>query len=133
MTRRNVTKAHGELAVFGKCRDLIEYTLKITNNTKRFPKKMRFTLTNRIQDCAIELYKCLLYANEIYPKSKEEQIERTNLQRKALTHCKELLFYIDLSLKQDYITFKTVEYWSKLVTDVKFMTAKWMKVDKQRF
>ena len=29
---------------------LIDYTLDLTDNTKHFPKKVRFTIVNRIQD-----------------------------------------------------------------------------------
>lgn len=133
MSRRYINKEPHELSVFAKCRDLIAYTLQITNNTKRFPKKVRFTITNRIQDKAILLYECLLEANEIYPKNEKEKYEREKLQRHALTLCKELLFLIDLSFRRNYINERSCEYWTKLVLNVKYMTAKWMKVDKGRF
>ena len=71
--------------MFSKCRDLITYTLRITNNTKRFPKKVRFTITNRIQDKVISLYECLLEANEIFPRNEKEKYEREKLQRRVLT------------------------------------------------
>lgn len=133
MNRRTVIKEPNELAVFAKCRDLISYTLNITNNTKRFPKKVRFTITNRIQDKVISLYEYLLEANEIFPRNDQEKYKREQLQRHALTLCKELLFLIDLSFQQHFINAKSCEYWTKLVLNVKYMTAKWMKVDKERF
>lgn len=133
MSRQIVNKEPHELAVFAKCRDLITYTLKITNNTKRFPKKVRFTITNRIQDKAISLYECLLEANEIFPRSEKEKYEREQLQRHALTLCKELLFLVDLSFQSGYINARSCEYWTNLILNVKYMTAKWMKVDKGRF
>ena len=133
MNRRRVNKQSNELAVFAKCRDLITYTLNITNNTKRFPKKVRFTITNRIQDQVIDLYESLLVANEIYPRNESERYEREKMQRKALTQCKVLLFLIDLSFQRKFINERSCEYWTKLVLNVKYMTAKWMKVDKQRF
>lgn len=112
-----------ELAVFARARDLISYTLRITNNPERFPKKVRFTITNRIQDKVITLYECLLEANEI-PRDNPERI---NLQRKALILCKNLLFLVDLSFEQGYISPQSVEHWSKLILNVKRMTAQWMQ------
>lgn len=112
-----------ELAVFAKTRDLITYTLRITNNPERFSKKIRFTITNRIQDKVITLYECLLEAGEI-PK---DNPERVNLQGKALVLCKNLLFLVDLSLEQGYINPQSAEHWSKLILNVKRMTAQWMQ------
>lgn len=133
MNRRTVNKKPNELAVFAKCRDLISYTLQVTNNTKRFPKKARFTFTNRIQDKTLLLYENLLEANEIFPKNEQEKREREKLQRRVLVLCKELLFLIDLSFQQQYINAKSCEHWTKLVLNVKYMTAKWMSIDKKRF
>lgn len=133
MQRRMVNKEDSEMAVFSKCRDLITHTLQMTNNTKRFPKSMRFTLVNRMQDKVISLYEFILEANEIYPRNASQKEKRAEKQRLALTYCKELLFYVDLSLQQGYINEKSAEYWTKLILNVKFLTAKWMKVDQQRF
>lgn len=133
MQRRMINKEDSEMAIFSKCRDLITHTLQMTNNTKRFPKSMRFTLVNRMQDKVLSLYEFILEANEIFPRSAIQKEKRLDKQRLALTYCKELLFYVDLSLQQGYINAQSAEYWTKLILNVKFLTAKWMKVDQQRF
>lgn len=133
MQRRLVNKQESEMAVFSKCRDLIKHTFVMTNNTKRFPKSMRFTLVNRMQDKVLNLYECILEANEIFPRNLSQKERRLELQRLALTYCKESLFYVDLSLEQGYINAQSAEHWTKLILNVKFLTAKWMKVDQQRF
>ena len=107
-----------------KCKDLIKHTFTITNSTERFPKKYRFTLVNRIQDKAVDIYECALEANEFK--------ERQRLQAKAMTYCKELLFFIELSHEQGFISTSSCEYWSKLVLDVKYMLAAWKKRDRAR-
>ena len=43
---------HGELTIICKAKDLVNHTLQLTNNTKLFPKKVRFTLCQRIGVCA---------------------------------------------------------------------------------
>ena len=110
--------------------NLIDYTLDLTDNTKHFPKKARFTLVNRIQDHVLSIYEKLLAANEIYPiRSAEDKARRLTLQRDALTACKMLLFFIELSKKRGYIDKGTFEYWTKITLDVKFMAAAWYKAE----
>ena len=58
-------KEPSEFNVIVKCKDLIKHTFTITNSTERFPKKYRFTLVNRIQDKAVDIYECALEANEV--------------------------------------------------------------------
>ena len=125
-------KEASEFNVIVKCKDLVKHTFTITNSTERFPKKYRFTLVNRIQDRAIDIYECALEANELNLLDAQERAERQKLQAKALTYCKELLFFIELSHEQGFITSSSCEYWSKLACDCKYMIAAWKKRDKAR-
>lgn len=52
-----------ELTVFTKVQDLIEYSLSITD---KFPKKVRFTVTSRIQNTSLDIYNFLIEANETF-------------------------------------------------------------------
>lgn len=125
-TRKNYQrKANGNespLHVLPVASKLIDYTLDLTDNTKHFPKKVRFTIVNRIQDHVLSIYEKLLAANEIYPiQNEEDKARRLSLQRDALTACKMLLFFIELSKKRGYIDTGTFDYWTKITLDVKFM------------
>lgn len=75
-------KEPSEFNVIVKCKDLIKHTFTITNSTERFPKKYRFTLVNRIQDKAVDIYECALEANELNlldaQEFKERSCERVN-------------------------------------------------------
>ena len=51
---------------------------------------------------------------------------------KAITYCDEMLFYIELSMKLNIINTKSMEYWSKMVKDIKHMTIAWRKKDRGR-
>ena len=79
-TRKNYQrKANGNespLHVLPVASKLIDYTLDLTDNTKHFPKKVRFTIVNRIQDHVLSIYEKLLAANEIYPIQNEEDKAR---------------------------------------------------------
>jgi hypothetical protein len=131
-TRRNYQrKKNGNdspLHVLPVVADLIDYTLNLTDNAKHFPKKVRFTIVNRIQERVLSIYENLLEANEIFPiRNDSDKAKRLELQRAALTDCKLLLFYVELSKKRGYIDTGTFEYWTKKVLDVKYMSAAWYK------
>lgn len=121
-----------EFNVIVKCKDLVKHTFAITNSTERYPKKYRFTLVNRIQDKVIEIFECALEANELDLRDAQEYRERQKLQAKALTYCKELLFFIELSHEMTFISTSSCEYWSKIAVEVKYMIAAWKKRDKAR-
>ena len=122
--------AENELQVILKAKDLAEHTLRLTSNCNRYPKKYRFSLVDKIQNKALEIYEYLYEANRTDLKLYGR--ERSELQTKAITQCDELLFYIELSYKLNIINDRSMGYWSKMVTDVKHMAIKWRSKDKER-
>lgn len=85
-----------------------------------------------MQNRVIDIYECLLEANELNLNIQQERQQRQELQAKALTYCKELLFFIELSFEMNFISAGSCEHWSKMTLDVKYMTTAWKKRDKQR-
>lgn len=71
-----------ELRVILKAKELAKHTLIITSNCNRYPKKYRFSLVDKMQNKALEIYEHLYEANRtdlrLYPK------ERSELQTKAI-------------------------------------------------
>ncbi len=111
--------AQKEMTVFVKAKDLIKYTFQMTNSTKRFPKKTRFTIVNRMQNLALDIYSKLLKANELpIPQRKPLQID-------ILSDIKILLFLIELS-QGKHISEKQCAVWVNKALDVKYLTAAWM-------
>ena len=119
-----------ELRVILKAKELAKHTLIITSNCNRYPKKYRFSLVDKMQNKALEIYEHLYEANRtdlrLYPK------ERSELQTKAITKCDELLFYIELSMELNIINNKSTEYWSKMVSDINHMAIAWRTKYKER-
>lgn len=122
--------AETKLKVVLKAEELAEHTLRVTSNCNRYPKKWRFSLVDKMQNKSLEIYEYLHEANRTDLKLYGR--ERSELQTKAITHCDELLFYIELSQKLNIINTKSMEYWSKMVTDVKHMAIAWRSKDKER-
>ena len=119
-----------DLQVILKAKDLAEHTLRITSNCNRYPKKYRFSLVDKMQIKSMEIYESLMEANRTDIKAYKR--ERSELQTKAITYCDELLFYIELSFKLNIINEKSMEYWSKMVSDIKHMAIAWRTKDKGR-
>lgn len=122
--------AETELKVILKVKDLAEHTLRVTSNCNRYPKKYRFSLVDKMQNKSLEIYEYLYEANRTDLKLYGR--ERSELQTKAITHCDELLFYIELSHKLNIINVNSMEYWSKMVSDIKHMAIAWRTTDKKR-
>lgn len=123
----------GELTIIGKAKDLVNHTLTVTNNTKLFPKKVRFTICQRMQNISLQILHDILAANEIYPDNRLKMEQRLDLQKKVLTNCKVFLSLLDIALEQGYVDIRRCEYWTGLTTDVKNMAAAWRKKDAERF
>ena len=118
-----------DLKVIIKSKELAVHTIKITSNCNKFPKKYRFTLCDRMQNKSMDIYELLLEANRTHISNLKS---RNELQTKAITNCDKLLFYIEMCLQLNIIQPNSAEYWSKLVSDIKFMTIKWRTTDKER-
>lgn len=122
--------AETELKVILKAKDLAEHTLRVTSNCNRYPKKFRFSLVDKMQNKSLNIYEALMEANRT--DLKDYKRDRLELQTKAITYCDEMLFYIELSYKLNIINDKSMEYWSKMVSDIKHMAISWRSKDKER-
>lgn len=118
-----------KLDVIVKTIDLMQYTLTITSNRKRYPVK-HLILIRRIQERCMDIYENLLNANRLHVVNFKQ--ERLNLQTKAISCCDQLSCYVEISMKMNLIGMKTVEYWQKQIEDVKYMTIAWRSKDQKR-
>lgn len=133
MSARVRDRRVSELLVVVKAKEMAIYTIRVTNNEKNFPKRYRFSVTNKIQDKAMEIVENLIEANEFYPKSETEYNYRRLKQQKAMACCRSLLTMLDMSKELFAINSKKTEYWTRQIFDVRNLTAAWLKKDKQRF
>mgnify|MGYP002763408422 FL=1 len=122
--------ANEDLQVIIKAKQLAKHTLIVTSNVRRYPKKFRFSLVDKMQNKSLEIHDKLFEANRT--DLKDYKRERLELQTKAITYCDELLFYIELSYELNIINSGSMEAWSKMVTDIKHMTIAWRTKDRNR-
>ena len=115
--------ADTDLKVIIKSKELAVHSFKLTSNCNRYPKKYRHSLVDKIQIKSLEIYETLFEANRINNvKNKELRCETIT---KAITYCDELLFFIELSMNLDLLNDNSAAYWSKMVSDVKYMAIAW--------
>ncbi len=119
-----------ELKVILKAKELAKHTLQVTSNANRYPKKWRFSLVDKMQNKALEIYEKLHEANRT--DIRDYKRERLELQTKAITYCDQLLYYIEMSNELNILNEKSMEYWSKMVCDVKRMAIAWRTKDRER-
>lgn len=119
-----------ELRVILKAKELATHTLRLTSNANRYPKKYRFLLVDKMQNKSMEIYEMLFEANRT--DIRDYKRDRLELQTKAITYCDELLFYIEMSHDLNILNAKSMEYWSKMVSDVKHMAIAWRTKDRKR-
>ena len=91
--------AETELKVILKAKELAEHTLRVTSNCNRYPKKYRFSLVDKMQNKALEIYEYLYEAN------------RTDLKQYlkwCLSNIEEMVSSLGLSLngKTQIVPFK---------------------------
>jgi hypothetical protein len=130
MGLQNTQPKQGEFQIITKAKDLVKHTFAMTTD-KRYPKKYR-ALTVRLYDRTLEIFECISEANELDVFDAREFAERQRLQKRALTLCKTVLFFIELSQERGCIGIESCQYWTKFVLDVKYMTAKWTKQERDR-
>lgn len=121
-----------DLLVVQKAKALMEYTFTITNSENRFPKKIRYTLVQRLQDITLDIVQKLIEANDVGTFTEESKKERRSKQREAITLCKIMYVLIELSYNRNYISGHSMAVWSKHTQDVKTLTAAWIKSDNKK-
>lgn len=121
--------AETELKVIVKAKTLAVHSFKLTSNCNRYPKKYRHSLVDQIQIKSLEIHNTLLEANRINNQTRREA--RCEMITQAITYCDELQFYIELSMELGLLSDSSAAYWSKMVSDVKYMSIAWRKKERQ--
>lgn len=115
--------ADTDLKVIVKAKELATHSFRLTSNCNRYPKKYRHSLVDKIQIKSLEIYETLLEANRI--NNVTNKFLRCETITRAITYCDEMLFYIELSMNLSLLNKQSAAYWSKMVSDVKFMSIAW--------
>ncbi len=109
-----------DLPVFVKWLDFLEWLLPVT---EKFPKRVRFTFSDRINCLALDIVEDLVEAR--YTKNKQEHLRHANLRLEKLR------VLLRLSHKMRYLDYKRYEYAMRQINEVGKMLGGWMKQQTQ--
>ena len=121
--------AEQKLDVIVKAIKLMEYSMTVTSNRKRYPVKY-IQLVKRIQNNSMDIYEFLIEANRLNVIS--SKVGRLELQTKAIISCDKLSCFVELSMNLNIIGSNVVENWQKQIDDIKYMTIAWREKDRKR-
>ena len=121
--------ADTDLKVVVKAKELAVHSFKLTSNCNRYPKKYRHSLVDKIQIKSIDIFEALMEANRT--SNITDKRNRCEQITKAITYCDELMFLIELSMELGLLADNSGSYWSKMVSDVKYMSIAWRTKEKR--
>lgn len=121
--------ANNKFDIIDKVVDLLDYTLMMTSNKKRYPPKYK-EIVRYIVRINLDIFDCLTDANDLDIKT--ERNRRIRLQTKGIHYCDKLSKLAELSYRHKLIGSDTLCNWQKRIGDVKYMTMAWRKSDKER-
>lgn len=114
--------------------ELCDYTLQITNTEKHFPKRYRWSITNRIVNTVIDIDDKLIQANAVFVREGDgSYLRRQTLQLEALELTYVLLRNIDRAYRRFGINSFNIDHWTGLITNLQRLIRGWYKKDKERY
>ena len=119
-----------EYLLGNRAKDLFIYTMQVSMNTNLFPKAVRFTFVQDLQNTAREIVKNIHAANECFFAT--EHRRRLELIKAVLDDCNYMLQLLEICVELSYIDLRRCKHWSDLVLNVKYMCAAWRKKDAER-
>lgn len=133
MSKLESNRTPGKYDVLQASKELAGYTLKLTMNEKHFPKRYRFSVTEKLNNKVIEIIDLLVMANELYPNSRIELERRLLWQKQARAACRSLMTLMEIAADTFGVNAGTLEHWTGQAADVRRHITAWIIADKERF
>ena len=126
-------RAESKMEFLNTAHELELQTIKMTMRENTIPKRYRYVLGRPLTDSARTLNQCIVYANGIFPKSKEEYELRRSHQKRALLEIQNMFELMRIATELLPIKSTVLEEWVKLVTLEETLLRKWIQADRQRY
>lgn len=127
-------RGEGELKVITVSGNLCDYTLQITNTEKHFPKRYRWSITNRIVQITMDIDDHLIHANSIFVRPDDDSLARwQRYQLEALELTYVLLRNIDRAYRRFGVGSFNAEHWTGLIRELQRLIRGWYNKDKERY
>jgi hypothetical protein len=103
-------------AIFVKWMEFLKWLLPVT---EKFPKRVRYSLANRIDNLALDMVEDLVEAQ--YTRNKQGILKRSNLRLEKLR------VLLRISCDQRHLSHQTYEYAMRSINEVGRMLGGWIK------
>lgn len=120
-TQHSNPNKNKELPIFVKWLEFLKWLLP---TLEKFPKKSRFTITNRIENMALDIVELLIEAK--YSKEKRPILRKINL------YLEKIRILLRISHEIKHISTKSYNFASKGINDVGIMLGGWIKQQEKR-
>ena len=112
---------NGELPVFVKWMEFLKWFLPVL---EKFPKKSRFTITNRVENMALDIVELLVEAR--YSREKRSLLKKTNL------YLEKIRILLRVSYEIKIMPTKSYNFASKNINEVGMMIGAWLRQQNKR-
>ena len=117
----NHSRKNEELSLFVKWLEFLKWFLP---TLEKFPKKSRFTITNRIENMALDIVEFLIEAK--YQREKRVVLKKVNLSLEKMR------VLLRISHDAKLISTKSYNFATKSINEVGMMLGGWLKQQKDR-
>lgn len=122
-----------DLEVYNLSIHLLTHAVKLYSNEKVIPKKLRYSLGNRILDSAYSVSVEIEFANSIYVKTKQEFIDRQAAQNRAIAHVNALLVGFDVLYRNIHTSERKMTHWTRLALEVRNLLRAWKNSEYSKY
>lgn len=126
-------RTEGKLAVAMNAKNLVLYTLHITDNEKEFPIGQNKDFIPKIRSLATDIFSKVWASNNILVNNEETKKKRLQLQQDACIDCNTLLPMIEIACALYHQPSKRLKYWTSLVVEVRNQIRAWRESDMKRY
>lgn len=108
-----------DLKIYHQTFEMIKWLHSLLN---KFPKSVKYTLAQKIENCALEFLGCIIQANNDFDK-------KGSLQR-AIVELDKLRIFFRLSKDLKFMSFSQFEHGAKMMDEIGRMLGGWYKKHK---
>ena len=120
-TQLNKIDKKEDLPIFVKWMEFLKWFLPVL---EKFPKRTRFTITNRMENISLDILELLIEAR--YSKDKRTSLKKVNL------YLEKIRILFRLSHETKLVSTKTYNHASKSINEVGMMLGGWLRQQGRR-
>jgi len=133
MSVRSDKRSESSVEFINTAHELEVLTIKLTMRENAIPKRYRYILGQPLCEATRRLNAYIIYANSIYPKSKEEYQRRRSFQESAWMELKNIFELMRITTELLPMKNTVATEWVNMAYREERVLKKWMESDKQRF